>query len=135
MLHTMATGRPPALLAERGLDGALGALAATAGLPVTVELDPCRDLPDRLQRAIWFTASEAVTNALKHAAAANLRLRLRASGDALVLTVADDGRGGVDRPPAALQQRVAEAGGRLDVQSDASGTVVRATFPRPAVAG
>ena len=64
-LRTIAGGRPPALLAERGLDGALGALAATAGIPVTVDLDHANDLPDSLQRAVWFTASEAVTNALE----------------------------------------------------------------------
>ena len=62
-LVAIASGRPPALLAERGLDGALGALVLTAGLPVAVEADTCADLPERLQRAIWFTASEAVTNA------------------------------------------------------------------------
>ena len=44
-LVAIASGRPPALLAERGLDGALGALVLTAGLPVAVEADACADLP------------------------------------------------------------------------------------------
>jgi signal transduction histidine kinase len=129
MLHTIASGRPPALLAERGLEGALGALVATAGLPVTVELDRCTDLPDRLQRAIWFTAAEAVTNALKHSDAAHLRVTLQRSDEEVTLSVVDDGKGGVDRPPASLQQRVADVDGGLDVESDAAGTVVRARFP------
>jgi signal transduction histidine kinase len=133
MLHAIAAGRPPALLAERGLDGALGALVATAGLPVTVELDRCTDLPERLQRAIWFTAAEAVTNALKHAGATQLRVTLRRSDDEVTLSVVDDGGGGVERPPASLQHRVAEVAGRLEVESGASGTVVLARFPRAVV--
>jgi signal transduction histidine kinase len=128
-LHTIASGRPPALLAERGLDGALGALAATAGLPVTVDLDHANDLPDSLQRAVWFTASEAVTNALKHARAAHLHLTLRRTSDAVTLTVSDDGIGGVAEPPDSLRRRVAGVRGRLRVDSDGSGTAVWATFP------
>jgi signal transduction histidine kinase len=128
-LQTIASGRPPALLAERGLEGALGALAATAGIPVTVDIDRANDLADSLQRAVWFTASEAVTNALKHARASHLRVTLRRSSDALTLTVADDGVGGVADAPAALRQRIDDVRGRLHVDSDGSGTVVRATFP------
>ena len=75
----LASGRPPALLAERRLDGALGTLVLTSGLPVTVNVDACLDLPEPLQRAIWFTASEAVTNVLKHADASTMRLTLSAS--------------------------------------------------------
>jgi signal transduction histidine kinase len=132
-LRSIASGRPPALLAERGLDGALGALAATAGVPVTVDLDHADDLPESVQRALWFTASEAVTNALKHARASCLRMTLRRASDHVTLTVADDGVGGVGEPPAALQDRVDGARGRLAIDSDGSGTVVRARFPLVAV--
>jgi signal transduction histidine kinase len=133
-LRTIASGRPPALLAERGLDGALGALAATAGLPVTVDLDRVNDLPDPLQRAVWFTAAEAVTNALKHARATQLHMTLRRTSDALTLTVTDDGVGGVTEAPAALERRIAGVGGRFRVESDGSGTAVSATFPLVTVA-
>jgi len=132
-LRAIAAGRPPALLAERGLDGALGALAATAGLPVMVDLDRCTDLPERLQRAIWFTAAEAVTNVLKHASATHLRVTLRRTEREVAVSVVDDGVGGVDGPPASLQHRVADVDGRLEVESGAGGTVVCARFPRAAV--
>ena len=33
-----ATGRPPSLIAERGLNGALGALVLTAGVPVHLDV-------------------------------------------------------------------------------------------------
>jgi signal transduction histidine kinase len=133
-LHSIASGRPPALLVERGLGGALGALASTAGVPVTVDLDHADDLPGPVQRALWFTASEAVTNALKHARASHLRMTLRRMSDHVTLTVADDGVGGVRQAPAALQARVDDACGGLAIDSDGSGTVVRARFPLAAVA-
>ena len=50
-LLRIATGRPPALLAERGLEGALGALVLTVGIPVRVDAEPCADLAPELQRA------------------------------------------------------------------------------------
>jgi signal transduction histidine kinase len=124
----IASGRPPALLAERGLDGALGALVLTAGLPVRVQADPCGDLPDHLQRAIWFTAAEAVTNAVKHANASSLELSLLRASGTVTLTVCDNGRGGVDHAPSALSARVDEADGRLDIESGRRGTVVCARF-------
>jgi signal transduction histidine kinase len=128
-LLTIATGRPPALLAERGLDGALGALVLTAGLPVTVDIDRCDDLPTEMQRAVWFTASEAVTNALKHAHASRLRVTLRRTTTELTVTIADNGRGGLASPPASLSRRVSNGGGALHVESNGTGTLVSATFP------
>ena len=118
-----------ALLAERGLDGALGALVLTAGLPVTVDVDRCDDLPVEMQRAVWFTASEAVTNALKHAHASRLRVSLRRTTTDLTVTIADNGRGGLASPPASLSRRVADGGGALHVESNGTGTLVSATFP------
>ena len=127
-LLRIATGRPPALLAERGLEGALGALVLTAGLPVRVHAEPCADLAPELQRAVWFTAAEAVTNALKHSEATALELSLRRAVGEVTLVVRDNGRGGVTDAPAALRTRVDEVGGALDVQSTPAGTVVRARF-------
>ena len=124
----IASGRPPALLAERGLDGALGALVLTAGLPVRVVADPCADLTAALQRALWFVAAEAVTNALKHAQASSLELTLVRTDHTVILTVSDDGCGGVHVAPGALAARVNEAGGHLDVQSNDNGTTVCARF-------
>jgi signal transduction histidine kinase len=128
VLVDAATGRPPALLAERGLHGALGALAVTAGVPVQIDVDSCDDLPDALQSAIWYTAAEAVTNALKHASPATLDIRLRRGRD-VTLTVHDDGRGGAPAAPAALARRVESAGGVLLVDSTSHGTTVVARFP------
>jgi signal transduction histidine kinase len=128
-LLTTATGLPPSLLVERGLSGALGALGFTAGLPVTVAGDDCDHLPEALRRSIWYTAAEAVTNALKHAHATRLELELRRRDGHVELIVRDDGRGGVVSPPATLAARTADAGGTLDVVSTAAGTTIRARYP------
>jgi signal transduction histidine kinase len=131
ILFETATGRPPALLMERGLNGALGALVLTAGVPVTVRIDNCDTLPDSMQRTLWFTAAEAVTNALKHAHPSALRLELKRDTAEVVLDVVDDGCGGVTKPPSALLSRVADAGGDLGVTSDTSGTHICIRLPLP----
>jgi signal transduction histidine kinase len=127
-LLRIASGRPPALLAERGLDGAIGALVMTAGIPVRVDADQCADIAPAVERAVWFTTAEAVANALKHSGASALDVSLRRVNGSIRLVVRDNGRGGVTSPPAALAARVDEAGGTLDIDSTSSGTVVRATF-------
>jgi signal transduction histidine kinase len=98
-------------------------------VPVTVSADACDDLPDAVQRAIWFTASEAMTNALKHARPSRLELSLQRLNGTVTLEVGDDGCGGVESAPVALAARVDEAGGTLVIDSSARGTVVRARFP------
>ena len=133
LLHT-ALGRPPALVAERGLHAALGALLLTVPVPVRADIDECDDLPDALQRAIWFAASEAITNAMKHARAASLSVVLRRTGEEVMLVIGDDGIGGVEGSPAALTQRVADVGGRLVVASNGAGTTITAHIPLPMVA-
>ena len=128
-LAIVAAGRPPALLAERGLTGALSALVVTAGLPVTVGIGPCEDLPADVQRAVWFTATEAVGNALKHACASRLSLRLVRDGDAVGLEVTDDGVGGLTAVPRALAERVTASAGHVDIDSPiGQGTRVHAVF-------
>lgn len=128
-LIALAAGRLPALLSEQGLAPALGTLAATAGLPVTLRLDPCHHLPRRLQEAVWLTASEAVANALKHAGATHLTLRFSVGPDAVTLTVGDDGIGGMTQAPASLVRRVVDADGILHFASaSGAGTQIRATF-------
>jgi signal transduction histidine kinase len=129
VLAETASGRPPALLAARGLSGALGALVLTAGIPVAVVIDDCDSLPERTQRTLWFIAAEAVTNALKHAHASALHLELRRRAEEVVLDVVDDGCGGVTDTPAALSSRVAEARGDLVVTSNSSGTRVHVRLP------
>lgn len=83
---------------------------------------------------------EAVSNVLKHAGAARIRLECRREGDALVLRIADDGRGMVavgatptrsHRGLANMQMRARQLQGTLDVASSAEGTAVNLRVPLP----
>jgi signal transduction histidine kinase len=81
----------------------------------------------------WFAASEAVTNALKHAGPARIWLSAATEAACLRVRVADDGVGGADpggRGLRGLAERLAEHGGRLDVLGlERGGTVVVAEIP------
>lgn len=80
---------------------------------------------------------EAITNALRHGAASSIGVRLFDEGDALRIAVSDDGRGfdvdgvGVVRSGTArLADRLALAGGWLEVRSVVGGgTVLEASLP------
>ncbi|WP_284351401.1 sensor histidine kinase [Roseisolibacter agri] len=81
-------GLPRALLdmARRAAGGAGPAVeSAVQGTP--------RALPRLVHDAIYHVAQEAVANAVRHAAARRIELRLRYARGAVHLTVADDGQG------------------------------------------
>lgn len=76
-------------------------------------------------------ASEAVANAVKHAAASSIGLHVARSNGQVVIRVSDDGRGGAALSTGSgLADRIAALGGSLDVSSPAgAGTVVQAVLP------
>ncbi len=131
--------RPPAL-DDLGLVGAVRQQAervlAPRVAPEVVAGPGTADLPAAVEVAAYRIASEALANVAKHASARSCRVELeRAAGGALVVTVADDGRGIAPGAPAgvglvSLRERAAELGGRCTVECPATGgTVVRAELP------
>lgn len=88
----------PVVLARRGLADALRRLAdSTEALhrvrcTFAVDNDAAEDLEGAAIH-LYRIAQEAVANALRHGACQNLELALRRQDGALVLTIADDGRG------------------------------------------
>jgi signal transduction histidine kinase len=130
--------------------GELGELldqARGAGLPVsfTVEGDP-HPLPGGIALAAYRIVQESLTNTRKHAGpVASATVTLRYSGDALVLAIADDGRGdpGGAVPGATghgltgMRERVAACGGSVAAgPRSGGGFEVVATLPlTPASAG
>jgi signal transduction histidine kinase len=131
--------RPPAL-DDLGLVGAIRQQAErllAPRVPAEVTAGPGTDhLPAAVEVAAYRIASEALANVAKHAAARSCRVELaRDAGGALVVTVADDGRGIAPGAPAgvglvSLRERAAELGGRCTVECPpAGGTVVRAVLP------
>jgi signal transduction histidine kinase len=110
------------------------------GEPVLeLELDgePARD-GDR-DRELLRIAQEALTNALRHAGATRVVLRLAASDGHLLLEVRDDGIGFDPDAPVlrarrlgltSMEQRARRVGGRLEIASAAgAGTTVRLEAP------
>jgi signal transduction histidine kinase len=133
-LRELARGLHPAVLADRGLAPALETLAARAPLPVVVEGVPKVRLGEPVEAAVYFVVAESLTNAVKHAGASELQVRMVTAGGELRVEISDDGRGGAD-PGAGtglrgLADRVEALGGRLALDSPpGEGTVVCAALP------
>jgi signal transduction histidine kinase len=132
-LRDLARGIHPAVLADRGLDAAISALAARSPVPVGVDVTAGR-LPGPVESTAYFVVAEALTNAAKHAVASEIGVRITRHRDLLIVEVIDDGIGGADPTEGTglrgLADRVAAVDGHLTITSPAGGpTVVRAELP------
>ena len=102
-----------------------------------------RPLPSRLEAGLYRIAQEAVTNAVRHAAARTIRLKLLAQPGQVRLTIIDDGRGfdpnaiPTDRYGlVGINERVRLLGGSLTLQSSpGQGTRVEVRVPLDEVHG
>jgi signal transduction histidine kinase len=133
-LRDLARGIAPPVLADRGLQAAIEALAASSPLPVHVTGAAGERPGPSVERAAYFVAAEALANAAKHAGASRIVVTLARTGDGLLVEVADDGRGGADPNGsglAGLRRRVEALDGRLEVTTPAAGagTIIRASLP------
>jgi signal transduction histidine kinase len=132
-LRELARGLHPAVL-EHGLGAALQALASRAPVPTTVTCDTGGELPEPVELAAYFVASETLTNVAKYARATHATVRLSRDGPRLRIEIADDGIGGADDTAGSglrgLADRVEALDGRLRVTSPAgAGTTVTAELP------
>ena len=133
-LRELARGLHPAGLAERGLGGALEALAARSPLPLRVVALPERRLPDPVAVTVYAMVAEALGNAMRHAGASEVRAEVVQREREVVAIVSDDGRGGA-RPEGGtgllgLADRVGALGGTLRIVSPpGEGTTLKATIP------
>jgi signal transduction histidine kinase len=137
-LRETAQGIYPAILRDRGLQGALFSLAGRADIPidVTTRPDPLPRLDREIESNAYFLAAEAVTNALKHGAATRVTIEVSCAATTLHVVVTDDGKG---FDPSSirsqgglfnLHDRAAASGGAVRVRSrPGGGTTVDATVP------
>lgn len=133
-LRELTQGIHPTLLVERGLPAALEELCSRAALPVEFELTIDRRLPDQVESAAYFFASEALANAAKYSHAHTVRVYASADDDTLTLEIADDGIGGAAAGGGSglrgLTDRVEALGGRMTISSPPGrGTTLRADIP------
>jgi signal transduction histidine kinase len=133
-LRELARGIHPAVLADRGLEPALSALAGRSPLPVDVTGTPAERLPAPVEAAAYFVVAEALTNVARYAQATHATVAVERRNGHAVVEVRDDGVGGADPGRGTgltgLADRLAALDGRLEVVSPAGGgTVVRADIP------
>ncbi|AIG80125.1 two-component system sensor kinase [Amycolatopsis japonica] len=123
----------PIALDSDGLHPALEALAERSGIPVHLRVDLPQRPPAAIETVVYFVASEAVTNTIKHAAATRIDIDVERDGGRVRVRITDDGTGGARESGGGLSglaMRVAAADGRFTVDSPLGGpTVVTAVLP------
>ncbi|MEU0413149.1 sensor histidine kinase [Streptomyces griseorubiginosus] len=129
----------PGVLEDLGLVSALtsltGEFAAHLALRVARHFDTgLPELDQQTELVLYRVAQEALTNAARHAEAEKVEVSLRRVGEAVVLSVVDDGRGIQAAPEGAgmrgMRERALLIGATLDVTSQPqAGTAVRLTVP------
>jgi signal transduction histidine kinase len=152
----------PTVLDQLGLRDVVGVLAERSSIPVRLHYDLPDRPPAGIETVAYFVISEALTNAAKHSNATQVDVTLTrsrlctaneadvdlaeldpaAAGDSanetghnshVLITVADNGRGGADphgRGLTGLAGRVSAGDGHLTISSPAGGpTTIQAEFP------
>jgi signal transduction histidine kinase len=139
-VRRIALALRPSMLDDLGLVAALEwqarEVAKRGGFAVEVAAeDETGELPDPQRTCIYRVAQEALQNCARHSKAGRVRVRLERGAPGVMLRVEDDGAGfrpARDRGLGILgmQERVAQLGGRLRVQSEPGrGTTVTAELP------
>jgi signal transduction histidine kinase len=120
-----------------------------AGIKAHVDLcGEVDDLSIDIQQSLLRIVQEALVNVHRHAAATNVSVRLKVRGDALLMTIADNGVGmpaaAADGPAAeqnlgvgipGMRARVQECGGTFRIDSSRFGTKLMVTIPRNEAGG
>jgi signal transduction histidine kinase len=140
----------PPLLDETGFASAaqwyVEGFSKRSGVATKLEIPERFDrLPALVEIAMFRILQEALTNIHRHSESSLAEIIVRVQRERVVLTIHDNGSG---IPPEVLQrvqsdrihpgvglagmrERVRELGGRLDITSNSTGTMIMATFPIP----
>ena len=128
--------RPP-ILEQEGLVAALRArlesVESRSGVKTQIQLQALKQLPAKIEAGLYGISNEALNNILKHAHANQIKVALTQESNTIVLEIQDNGVGfDIDSAEAksgmglkGMQERVEQFGGRLQIQSNESGTTVR----------
>ena len=137
-IRTLVRGIRPPVLADRGLPDALRALAASNPIDTRVSSTLEGRLVGSVESALFFAASELMTNATKHSSASRITVELCEETGEVVLEIMDDGLGGAegqDMPGggiAGVRHRLSPFDGTLEIVSPVGGgTFATIRVPRP----
>ena len=123
-LRDLAAGLHPGGIDEGGLPAALASLAERS--PVRVDLRIADiNMPEELERAIYFVCSEALANVIKYAGASSAVISIGERTGRLHVEISDDGVGGAalggGTGLSGLADRVAALGGTFQLDSPPGG--------------
>jgi len=93
-LRDVVHGIHPPVLADRGLAGAVEALALDVAVPVTVTADIPGSLPAPVESALYFATAECLANVVKHSGASRASVDLAYRDGRVVVVIGDNGAGG-----------------------------------------
>ncbi|MEV6414704.1 sensor histidine kinase [Kribbella sp. NPDC051718] len=124
-LRDLVRGIHPPVLADRGLEGAVKALALSLPFKVDVTIELPGRPPAPVESAAYFAVAEALANTLKHAAATTAWVQISHERERLHILVGDDGVGGATVRPGGglygIERRLAAFDGTLTVASPTGG--------------
>jgi signal transduction histidine kinase len=124
-LREVVRGIHPPVLADRGLGGAVEALALDLPFDVAVETSLTARPPAPVESALYFAVAECLANVGKHAGADHAWVGMSHQDGLLHVTVGDDGRGGADPSGGTgllgVMRRLSAFDGTMRVSSPAGG--------------
>lgn len=124
----------PPVLENRGLEGALSALAADCPIPCLVTVQVPVRCPVSVEATAYFVVAEALTNVARHSRAEHAEVDVLLQQGNLLVRVTDDGRGGADAGEGSglvgIARRVEAHDGTVSVSSPEGGpTEIRVELP------
>ena len=144
-IRTMSYLLYPPMLEEKGLQSAMrwyvDGFAARSGIETTIEIQDDFRLPRDIEVAMFRVLQEALTNVHRHSGSKIAHVCLWRSDDTVTLEVADNGTGISSKPLSpthsdfaesfgvglrGMRERMAQLGGKLELDSTSDGTTVRA---------
>ena len=138
-LGDLRTVMQPPVLADRGLEGAVCALALDLAVPVTVVGGIPGQPPPPAESAACLAVSECLANVVKHSGAGRAEVDLGYRDGVLPVVVSDDGDGGASMTAGTglfgVARRLEAFDGTIALASPAGGPTVVRMEPGHSVAG
>ncbi|WP_327000670.1 DUF4118 domain-containing protein [Dactylosporangium sp. NBC_01737] len=133
-VQEVSRGIHPAIMSKGGLGPSIKSLARRSEIPVELQLNIDRRLPELAEVAAYYVVSEALANATKHAQATVVHVNAEAEDAVFRLSIQDDGIGGASPGEESgligLQDHIEALGGHMEILSPVGhGTALLVKIP------